>query len=100
MTRTVAVIVDAVRTPMGRSHAERGVFRETRSDDLAAACVRALVQRQAIEPARIDDLVLGCANQSLEQGANVARFVALLAGLPASVLESPSDVAPSAAVND
>ncbi len=85
MTRTVAVIVDAVRTPIGRSHAERGVFRETRSDDLAAACVRALVQRQAIEPARIADVVLGCANQSLEQGANVARVVALLAGLPASV---------------
>ena len=83
--RTAAVIVDAVRTPIGRSHAERGVFRETRADDLAAACVSALLQRQSLAPARVDDVILGCANQTLEQGANVARLVALLAGLPASV---------------
>jgi acetyl-CoA acyltransferase len=79
------VIVDAVRTPIGRSHADRGVFRETRSDELAAACVSAVLRRQSLDPARVDDVVLGCANQSLEQGANVARLVALLAGLPASV---------------
>ena len=83
--RTAAVIVDAVRTPIGRSQAERGVFRETRADDLAAACVSALLQRQSLAPARVDDVILGCANQTLEQGANVARLVALLAGLPASV---------------
>ncbi len=83
--RTAAVIVDAVRTPIGRSHAERGVFRETRADDLAAACVSALLQRQSLAPARVDDVILGCANQTLEQGANVARLVALLAGLPSSV---------------
>lgn len=85
MTRPAAVIVDAVRTPIGRSHADRGVFRETRSDDLAEACVSAVLRRQSLDPARVDDVVLGCANQSLEQGANVARLVALLAGLPASV---------------
>jgi acetyl-CoA acyltransferase len=85
VTRTAAVIVDAVRTPIGRSHAERGVFRETRSDDLAAACVRAVLRRQSFDSVRIDDVILGCANQSLEQGANIARLVALLAGLPASV---------------
>jgi len=83
--RTAAVIVDAVRTPIGRSQAERGVFRETRADDLAAACVSELLQRQSLAPARVDDVILGCANQTLEQGANVARLVALLAGLPASV---------------
>ncbi len=61
-----AVIVDAVRTPIGRSHAERGVYRDTRSDDLAAACVQSLVARTGIDPSLIDDLVLGCANQTLE----------------------------------
>lgn len=80
-----AVIVDAVRTPIGRSHAERGVYRDTRSDDLAAACVQSLVARTGIDPGLIDDLVLGCANQTLEQGINVARIVALIAGLPARV---------------
>ncbi|MFM7073070.1 MAG: acetyl-CoA C-acyltransferase [Planctomycetota bacterium] len=85
MTRPKAVIVDAVRTPIGRSHPDRGVFRETRADDMAAACVSAVLQRQSLDPARVDDLILGCANQSLEQGANVARLVALLAGLPPSV---------------
>lgn len=85
MTRPTAVIVDAVRTPIGRSHPDRGVFRETRADDMAAACVSAVLQRQSFDPARVDDLILGCANQSLEQGANVARLVTLLAGLPPSV---------------
>lgn len=85
MTRPTAVIVDAVRTPIGRSHPDQGVFRETRADDMAAACVSAVLQRQSFDPARVDDLILGCANQSLEQGANVARLVTLLAGLPPSV---------------
>ncbi|MFO0868760.1 MAG: acetyl-CoA C-acyltransferase [Pirellulales bacterium] len=80
-----AVIIDAVRTPIGRSHAERGVFRDVRGDDLAVACVQALVTRTGIDPASIDDVVLGCANQTLEQGINVARVVALVAGLPPRV---------------
>lgn len=80
-----AVIVDAVRTPIGRSHADRGVFRDVRSDDLAVACVKALIERTGVDPLTIDDVVLGCANQTLEQGANVARIVALVAGLPPRV---------------
>lgn len=77
-----AVIVDAVRTPIGRAHAERGWFRRTRGDELAAACVRALVERTAIDPREIEDVVLGNTQQTGEQGLNVARIVALLAGLP------------------
>lgn len=77
-----AVIVDAVRTPIGRAHPEKGWFRETRSDDLAVACVRRLLERTGIDPSEIEDVVLGNTQQTGEQGLNVARGVALLAGLP------------------
>ncbi|HMP06526.1 MAG TPA: acetyl-CoA C-acyltransferase FadA, partial [Lacipirellulaceae bacterium] len=78
------VIVDAVRPPIGRASAERGVFRDVRSDDLAAAVIAALVARTGIDPAAIEDVVLGCTQQQREQGFNVARIAALLAGLPSS----------------
>jgi acetyl-CoA acyltransferase len=77
-----AVIVDCCRTPIGRSHAEKGVFRDVRSDDLAVAVIRALVERSGIDPAVIEDVVLGNALQQGEQGLNVARAVGLMAGLP------------------
>ena len=77
-----AVVVDCVRTPIGRSHPEKGVFRDVRSDDLAATVVRALVQRTGIEPSLVEDVVLGNTQQQGEQGFDVARTVALLAGLP------------------
>ncbi|HTQ40877.1 MAG TPA: acetyl-CoA C-acyltransferase FadA [Pirellulales bacterium] len=76
------VIVAAVRTPIGRSHKEKGVFRDVRSDDLAVAAVRGLVERSGINPAEIEDVVLGNTQQQGEQGLNVARTVALMAGLP------------------
>jgi acetyl-CoA acyltransferase len=76
------VVIDCCRTPIGRSHAEKGVFREVRSDDLAVAVVRALVERTGIDPAAIEDVVLGNTQQQLEQGMNVARTVGLMAGLP------------------
>jgi acetyl-CoA acyltransferase len=76
------VIVAAVRTPIGRSHKEKGVFRDVRSDDLAVAAVRALIERSGIDPAEIEDVVLGNTQQQGEQGLNVARTVALMAGLP------------------
>jgi acetyl-CoA acyltransferase len=79
-----AVIIDAVRTPIGRSHKEKGVYRDVRSDDLAAVVVKALVERTGIDPDRIEDVVLGNTQQQGEQGFNVARNVALLAGLPAT----------------
>src|SRR4051794_252239 len=77
-----AVVVDACRTPIGRAHAEKGVFRDVRSDDLAVAVVRALVERSGIDPAVIEDVVLGNTQQQREQGFNVARSVGLMAGLP------------------
>jgi len=76
------VIVAAVRTPIGRSHKEKGVFRDVRSDDLAVAAVKALIERSGIDPAQIEDVVLGNTQQQGEQGLNVARTVALMAGLP------------------
>ena len=77
-----AVVIDCCRTPIGRSHAEKGVFRDVRSDDLAVAVVRALVERTGIDPAAIEDVVLGNTQQTREQGMNVARTVGLMAGLP------------------
>ncbi|MEM6798658.1 MAG: acetyl-CoA C-acyltransferase FadA [Planctomycetota bacterium] len=77
-----AVIVDAVRTPIGRAHAERGVYRHVRSDDLAVAVVKAIVERTGVDPAVIEDVVLGCTQQQGEQGLNVGRLVAVMAGLP------------------
>ena len=78
-----AVVVDCVRTPIGRAHKDKGVFRDVRSDDLAVAVVEALVRRTGIDPAEIEDVVLGNTQQQGEQGLNVARTVALMAGLPA-----------------
>src|SRR4051794_8995287 len=77
-----AVVVDACRTPVGRAHAEKGVFRDVRSDDLAVAVVRAIVERSGIDPAAVEDIVLGNVQQQREQGLNVARSVGLMAGLP------------------
>jgi len=76
------VVVDAVRTPFGRYG---GALRDVRPDDLAATVLAALVRRTGIPPARIDDVVLGCANQAGEDNRNVARMAALLAGLPVEV---------------
>jgi 3-oxoadipyl-CoA thiolase len=77
-----AVIVDAVRTPIGK---HGGALSGMRPDDLAAAVVRALVERSGVDPMEIDDVILGCANQSGEDNRNVARMSALLAGLPVDV---------------
>ncbi len=83
-----AVVVDCVRTGIGRAHKDRGFFRETRSDDLAVACVRALIGRTHIDPNQIEDLVLGNTQQTLEQGLNVARNVSILAELPSAAAGS------------
>ncbi len=78
-----AVIVAAARTAVGK--APKGTLRAVRPDDMAAAVVQALVERSGIAPDLIEDLVLGCAFPEAEQGMNVARIVALRAGLPESV---------------
>lgn len=79
-----AYIVSAVRSPVGK--APRGVFRNTRPDDLLAHVIRAAVAgAPGIDPSRIDDAVIGCAMPEAEQGMNVARIAVLLAGLPNTV---------------
>ncbi|MEI7285557.1 acetyl-CoA C-acyltransferase FadA [Pectobacterium carotovorum] len=78
------VIVDAVRTPMGRS--KGGAFRQVRAEDLSAHLMRSLLSRNAALDAReIDDIYWGCVQQTLEQGFNVARNAALLAEIPMNV---------------
>ncbi|OHT19145.1 3-oxoadipyl-CoA thiolase [Edaphosphingomonas haloaromaticamans] len=79
---TEAFICDAVRTPIGRYG---GALAAVRADDLAAIPIRALIERTGIDPAAIDDVILGAANQAGEDNRNVARMAALLAGLPESV---------------
>jgi acetyl-CoA acyltransferase len=78
------VIIDSCRTAIGRAHSERGVFRDVRSDDLAASVIAALVERTGIDPAIVEDVVLGCTQQQREQGFNIGRIVGLLAGLPST----------------
>ncbi|MFE7718552.1 thiolase family protein [Nocardia rhizosphaerihabitans] len=83
MTRTpYAYLYDAVRTPFARFG---GAFAGVRPDDLAAATLRAVVDRTGMDPAAIDEVVLGNANGAGEENRNVARMAALLAGLPVSV---------------
>jgi 3-oxoadipyl-CoA thiolase len=77
-----AVIVDALRTPMG---AYRGALSGVRPDDLAAHVVAAAVERNGLDPARVDDVYMGAANQAGEDNRDVARMAALLAGLPVEV---------------
>lgn len=79
-----AVIIDCVRTPIGRAHAEKGFYRHTRSDDLAVHCIRALVERTGIDTKEVEDVVFGNTQQTLEQGLNIGRILALMAGLPVS----------------
>lgn len=79
-----AVVVDGVRTPIGRAHPARGVYRDVRSDDLAVACVKALLDRTGVPPELVEDVVLGNTQQTQEQGINIARLVALMSGLPSS----------------
>ncbi|MFT4231991.1 MAG: thiolase family protein [Leucobacter sp.] len=79
---TSTFIYDAVRTPFGRA---AGALSGVRPDDLAAVVMRAAVERTGLDPARIDDVIFGDANQAGEDNRNVARFGALLAGFPTSV---------------
>jgi len=79
-----AVIVDAVRTPMGRSRG--GVFRNVRAENLSAQIVEALFDRNpSVDPTAVDDVIWGCVQQTLEQGGNVARMLSLLTRMPHTV---------------
>ena len=77
-----AVLLSAVRTPIGRYN---GILKDVRPDDLAALAIREAVTRAGITPAEVEDVILGCANQAGEDNRNVARMSLLLAGLPVTV---------------
>jgi 3-oxoadipyl-CoA thiolase len=79
---TEAVIIDAIRTPIG---ALGGALASVRPDDLAALVIKEIVQRNQFDPTLIEEVVFGCANQAGEDNRNVARMAALLAGLPVEV---------------
>lgn len=77
-----AVIIDAIRTPIG---ALGGVLSAVRPDDLAAHVLKALIARTGIDPAQVEEVYLGCANQAGEDNRNVARMATLLAGFPVEI---------------
>ena len=79
---TEAYICAALRTPVGK---HGGALAGVRADDLAAIPIKAVVERSGVDPARIDDVILGCTNQAGEDNRNVARMALLLAGLPVEV---------------
>lgn len=80
-----AVVIEAVRTPIGRAHAEKGMFRDVRAEDLSADLIEALIKRVGIPASLIEDIHWGCVKQQGEQGYNIARMAALIAGLPIEV---------------
>ncbi len=77
-----AVIVGAVRTPIAKRN---GALRDVRADDLAALVLRELVARAGVDPGQVEDVILGCNTQIKEQGLNIARLAALIAGFPETV---------------
>ena len=77
-----AVVIDAVRTPVGRASSDKGYFRDVRAEDLSAHAMKALVERSKVDPKRIEDVRWGCVQQQGEQGFDVARIASLVAGLP------------------
>lgn len=77
-----AVIVSALRTPMGK---KKGAFADTRPDELVSQLLRSLVQQTPIAPNEIEDVKIGCVTQTGEQGGNIGRLASLLAGLPPEV---------------
>ncbi len=79
---TEAVIINAVRTPIG---AHGGALKDVRPDDLAAIVIREVLKRSDVDPALVEEVYFGCANQAGEDNRNVARMAALLADLPTSV---------------
>ncbi len=77
-----AVVIEAVRTPIARAHPEKGWFRDVRADDLSADLMKALLERVSVPASAVEDVLWGCVKQQNEQGFNIARMSALVAGLP------------------
>lgn len=80
-----AVIVDCVRTPIGRAHNKLGAYRMVRSDDLATVVVRALLDRTGLDPTLVEDVIFGASGQRGPQGFCVGRMIGILCGLPFDV---------------
>lgn len=80
-----AMVIDAVRTPVGRASSDKGYFRDVRSEDLSAHVIRAIVERTGVDPKQVEDVRWGCVQQQGEQGYDIARIAALVAGLPIEV---------------
>ncbi|MHB8694109.1 MAG: thiolase family protein [Solirubrobacteraceae bacterium] len=82
-----ALIVEAVRTPIGKSHPEKGAYRDTHPNTLLAECLKALVARTGVDPAEVEDVIAGCTAPFGEQSRNIARNAWLQAGFP---VETPA----------
>jgi acetyl-CoA acyltransferase len=80
-----AFIVEAVRTPIGRAHPDKGAYRDTHPNALLSACLTALVQRTGVDPAEVEDVIAGCTAPFGEQSRNIARNAWLQAGYPVEV---------------
>jgi acetyl-CoA acyltransferase len=77
-----AVVIDAVRTPIGKASSDKGIYRDVRAEELSAHVISALLKRTGIDPQLVDDVRWGCVQQQGEQGFDVARTIGLMAGLP------------------
>src|SRR5437763_3785548 len=80
-----AVVIEALRTPIGKAHPEKGCYRDVRADDLSADLMTALLERVGLPASEVGDIHWGCVKQQGEQGFDVARMAALIAGLPVEV---------------
>jgi acetyl-CoA acyltransferase len=80
-----AVVIEAVRTPIGRAHADKGMYRDVRADDLSADLMRALLDKTGVPAPAVEDIHWGCVKQQGEQGYDIARMASLIAGLPIEV---------------
>ncbi len=85
------VIVDAVRTPIGRGHPEKGIFKDVHPNALLGACYTAVLERAGVEAGAVEDVIAGCVSQFGEQGLNVARNAWLQEGLPVEAPASTVD---------
>src|SRR5438270_12862277 len=80
-----AIIIEAVRTPIGRAHPEKGMFRDVRADDLSADLMKAVLERGGISASEVEDIQWGCVKQHGEPGCDIARHAALIAAFPIEV---------------
>jgi acetyl-CoA acyltransferase len=77
-----AVVIEALRTPIGRAHPEKGCFRDVRADDLSAELIKGVLAKTKLPASAVEDVQWGCVKQQDEQGFNIGRMASLIAGLP------------------